>query len=80
MLDHPKLTEQLLTLVLKSGKIDHLSGDHDDFANAAAGALVLASEREQSMVFNPPTLIYGPRFLQGLGGRTPRQSFDNDRL
>lgn len=44
LLDHPKLTEQILTLVIKAGgKIDHLPGDHDDFANAAAGALVLAS-------------------------------------
>ena len=33
LLDHPKLTEKLLTLVLKNGKIDHLPGDHDDHAN-----------------------------------------------
>jgi hypothetical protein len=45
LLDSPKLQEQLLTLVVgRSGKIDHLAGDHDDYANAAAGALVLATD------------------------------------
>jgi hypothetical protein len=41
LLDHGKLQEQLLTLVWRGVKIDHLPGDHDDFANAAAGALML---------------------------------------
>ncbi|HUF72686.1 MAG TPA: hypothetical protein VMR74_07300 [Gammaproteobacteria bacterium] len=40
LLDHPKLTEQLQTLVWRGRKIDHQPGDHDDFANAAAGAIV----------------------------------------
>jgi hypothetical protein len=35
----------LLTLVIRGSKIDHQPGDHDDYANAAAGALVLASAR-----------------------------------
>jgi hypothetical protein len=44
--DVPKLAEQLLTLVIsRSGKIDHQAGDHDDFANAAAGAVWLVSAR-----------------------------------
>ncbi len=34
LLDHPKLTEQLQTLVWRGRKIDHVSGDHDDWANA----------------------------------------------
>jgi hypothetical protein len=39
-LDIPKLQEQLLSLVVRgAGKIDHLPGDHDDYANAAAGAI-----------------------------------------
>jgi phage terminase large subunit-like protein len=42
LLDHQKLTEQLLTLVMRNGKIDHVAGDHDDFANATAGAIVIA--------------------------------------
>ena len=41
LLDDGKLQEQLLTLVIRGSKIDHQSGDHDDFANAAAGAIVL---------------------------------------
>ena len=41
LLDDGKLQEQLLTLVLRGGKTDHLPGDHDDYANAACGALVL---------------------------------------
>jgi hypothetical protein len=45
LLDDGKLQEQLLTLVIRGGKIDHQNGDHDDLANAAAGALVLASAR-----------------------------------
>jgi hypothetical protein len=43
LFDDGKLQEQLLTLVWKGSKIDHLSGDHDDYANAACGAIVLAS-------------------------------------
>ena len=39
--DNPKMLRQLLTLILKGGKIDHASGDHDDLANAAAGAVYL---------------------------------------
>ncbi len=39
LLDHPSLESQFLGLVWKGGKIDHASGEHDDFANAAAGAI-----------------------------------------
>lgn len=42
LLDVPKVQEQLLGLVARSGKIDHLPGEHDDWINAAAGALWLA--------------------------------------
>jgi hypothetical protein len=38
-----KLQEQLLTLVWRGVKIDHQPGDHDDYANACAGAAVLAA-------------------------------------
>lgn len=38
--DHPKLIEQLLGLVMRGTKIDHVPGEHDDCANGAAGALV----------------------------------------
>jgi phage terminase large subunit-like protein len=43
LLDHPKMIEPLLTLVLRSGRIDHLAGDHDDHALAAAAAIVGAA-------------------------------------
>ena len=48
LLDHATLRTQLLTLERRSvrggtDRIDHPRGGHDDVANAAAGALVLAS-------------------------------------
>jgi hypothetical protein len=46
LLDDGKLQEQLLTLVIRGGKIDHQSGDHDDFANAAVGALLLVAGKK----------------------------------
>jgi len=44
LLDVPELESQLLGLVWRGGKIDHLPGEHDDVANAAAGALFLARD------------------------------------
>ena len=41
LLDVSRLIEQLLGLVARGTKIDHLPGDHDDLANAAAGAVSL---------------------------------------
>jgi hypothetical protein len=54
-----KLQEQLLTLVWRGVKIDHQPGDHDDFANACAGAAVLAAGKsgyldDLSWVGGPP--------------------------
>ena len=43
LLDHPKLFSQLIGLMRKGEKIDHTSGEHDDHANACAGALTLLS-------------------------------------
>jgi len=42
LLDVPTLEQQLLGLVWRGGKIDHQPGEHDDYANAAAGAATLA--------------------------------------
>src|SRR5262249_4023867 len=50
LLDHGNLESQLLGLVWRGGKIDHPIGEHDDYANSAAGALHLASKNK---VFNP---------------------------
>ncbi len=43
LLDHATLEAQLLTLVQRGARVDHQSGDHDDFSNAAAGAVYLAA-------------------------------------
>src|SRR5262249_771107 len=50
LLDHPRLVAQLCGLERRTGRagqdtIDHPPGAHDDLANAAAGALVLAARR-----------------------------------
>ena len=42
LLDHAVLESQLLSLTWRAGKIDHPVGETDDFANSAAGALLLA--------------------------------------
>jgi len=39
LLDQSKLESEFLGLVWRGGRIDHPSGEHDDWANAAAGAL-----------------------------------------
>jgi hypothetical protein len=44
LLDEAQLEQQLLGLVWRGGKIDHPAGEHDDFANAAAGAVVRAAK------------------------------------
>jgi phage terminase large subunit-like protein len=44
LLDVPKLEEQLLTLVIRGASIDHQPGGHDDWSNAAAGAIGLATK------------------------------------
>ncbi len=41
LLDHPVLEQQFLGLVWRGGKIDHTSGEHDDFANSVAGVTYL---------------------------------------
>jgi hypothetical protein len=37
LLDVPEVEQQLLGLIWRGGKIDHPSGEHDDYANACAG-------------------------------------------
>lgn len=44
LLDHPELELQLTTLVWRGRKIDHAPGAHDDYANAAVGALERCAE------------------------------------
>ena len=54
--DVAKLQEQLLTLVWRGVKIDHQPGDHDDFANACAGALLLAASKKAPLVITSAVL------------------------
>jgi hypothetical protein len=61
LLDDGKLQEQLLTLVMRGGKIDHQAGDHDDFANAAAGALALACNKAFEIPIVAPIIVGHPR-------------------
>lgn len=44
--DVPKLEQQLLGLGWRGGKIDHQAGEHDDYANAAAGVVRVLADRE----------------------------------
>jgi len=57
LLDVGKLQEQLLTLVWRGTKIDHQVGDHDDWANAACGALLLAGTKKSIAESIPPQLM-----------------------
>ncbi|SIO49700.1 hypothetical protein SAMN05443247_06523 [Bradyrhizobium erythrophlei] len=55
LLDHPRLTSQLCGLerrTARGGKdsVDHAPGAHDDVINAAAGALVVAAQRDAQRV------------------------------
>lgn len=51
LLDATKLITQLISLIRRGTKIDHPNGEHDDFSNAAAGALVLASSQARGGAF-----------------------------
>ena len=37
----------MLGLVWRGGKIDHSSGEHDDWSNAACGAIALAAGKQR---------------------------------
>jgi hypothetical protein len=51
LLDHSELEQQLLGLVWRGGRIDHLSGEHDDHANGAVGACCVAVHRLPPLIF-----------------------------
>jgi hypothetical protein len=72
LLDITELQEQLLTLVIRNGRIDHQPGDHDDYANAAAGALwMVAPEADGAVIAEPIVVISGYNRFDPIGGRTP---------
>ena len=53
--DVPTLEQQLLSLVWRGNKIDHASGEHDDWANAVAGVVTRLAGPERV----PLTIISG---------------------
>lgn len=88
LLDMQLLEQQLLGLVWRGGKIDHPNGEHDDWANAAAGALVVADQSstvgpldESIMAMNAaaPSLTAGTEAaffgLSGSGDSLERDAF-----
>ena len=52
LLDVPLLEQQLLGLVWRGNKIDHPGGEHDDWANAAAGVAHLCAAPAGSILDN----------------------------
>lgn len=69
LLDIGELQEQLLTLVIRGAKIDHQPGDHDDFANAAAGAIWLASPKQaHDAIIATPMIVTGGGHYAGVFG------------
>jgi len=69
LLDMPTLEAQLIGLVRKGEKIDHLAGEHDDYANAVAGVVsLLKSAQPQPRIRSlapdgpMPQVVRVPRF------------------
>jgi hypothetical protein len=74
LLDHTELESQLLSLIWRGNRIDHPNGEHDDFANAAAGAVELAlgepakPVEEQVAIFKAkPEIIQATTDIQAIG-------------
>ena len=70
LLDVPKLHEQLLTLVMRGSKIDHVGNGHDDWANAVCGAVVMIGAR-QPMIISDECLAWASRPASHWGGGFP---------
>ena len=63
LLDSPRLIHQLISLERRTGRsgrdrVDHGPGGHDDLANAAAGALVLASASGTPVLWRGTDLLW----------------------
>jgi len=68
LLDNPNLESQLLGLIWRNNKIDHATGEHDDWATAACGALGLVLTN----VVNTKAIIL-------CGSRRTAGGWDDDR-
>ena len=76
LLDVPELLRELRGLERRRGtsgrdRVDHAPGAHDDWANAAAGALVLAANRPST----PSWLIRACLEAGHMEGRESRRQF-----
>ncbi|MBI3059123.1 MAG: hypothetical protein HYY81_07430 [Deltaproteobacteria bacterium] len=82
-LDEPQLETQFLGLCWRGGKIDHPAGEHDDYCNAAAGAVYAACEEAGSFdleSFDRPAQDNPFIQLGEGGGREPTLAEAVDRL
>jgi hypothetical protein len=52
--DIPKLQEQALGLVIRGARVDHMPNEHDDWINAAAGAVWCCTDHNKS-----PVAVFG---------------------
>ena len=75
LLEHAGVQEQLLTLVHRGARIDHQAGDHDDWANAVAGAIWLcrAAVARPSFAFVP--VVIGRRSAEEVRSRARLQGW-----
>jgi hypothetical protein len=68
LLDAPQMQEQFLGLVMRGQRIDHVPNEHDDWANGAAGAIVLAMQQRMGadgqVLYSVSTVNQG---LEGFG-------------
>lgn len=77
LLDVPELLEQLLTLIWRGSKITHEPGGHDDFANSAAIALILAAPLRAVIDWNrvgPAIVAASEADARGLRASSPASS------
>lgn len=66
LLDLPTLTEQLIGLTTKGGKVTHSSGDHDDWAAVVAGAVAACEKRNEIVLVS-----VGARGVEDAGWSSP---------
>lgn len=78
LLDVQRMREQLLGLVARGSKIDHLPGEHDDWVNAAAGAVVYAAKRAAAGD-EPGELFQLPGFVNVAAELDGQRAFLEDR-
>jgi len=78
LLDVPKIFAQLLGLIRKGSKIDHAPSEHDDWANAAAGAIYLANQNTFSGRIRFVESGRAPAYSSTRGSRTGWAHLERD--